>query len=242
LQPFFGLAAGASGWRIAIVDAADELNRNAANALLKALEEPPQRAVLLLVAHAPGRTLATIRSRCRKLALKSLTQDEIAQATARLAATHQLGALSAEDETLIATLADGSLGRALELRLSGGLAHYRALQKATRSWPNISEGAIQTLLDATLSRTNGDAFNSISRLMVDLVRAAARGALQAGRAELSIAHLATGAPPHAWADLAGDLEALFAKASGLNLDERAVIGEAMRRIAAVRRGAAATAA
>ncbi len=64
---FFGSTAGEGGWRIAIVDAVDDLQREGANALLKVLEEPPQRSLLLLISHAPGRELPTIRSRCRRL-------------------------------------------------------------------------------------------------------------------------------------------------------------------------------
>src|SRR5712691_11401764 len=63
---FFRLTAAEEGWRIVIVDGAEEMNRNAANALLKILEEPPRRALLLLVSHSPGRLLPTIRSRCRR--------------------------------------------------------------------------------------------------------------------------------------------------------------------------------
>ena len=72
LQGFFGLTASEGGWRIAIIDSADEMNRNAANALLKILEEPPKRGILLLTAHAPGRLAPTIRSRCRRIALRPL--------------------------------------------------------------------------------------------------------------------------------------------------------------------------
>ena len=64
LSEFFGLSAGAGGWRVVIVDTADDLNPNAANALLKLLEEPPSRAMLLLLSNAPGKLLPTIRSRC----------------------------------------------------------------------------------------------------------------------------------------------------------------------------------
>ncbi len=66
---FFGSTAGEGGWRVAIVDAVDELNDQGANALLKMLEEPPRRALLLLVSHSAARVLPTIRSRCRLLAL-----------------------------------------------------------------------------------------------------------------------------------------------------------------------------
>src|SRR5690606_32435373 len=69
LVGFFGVTAGEGGWRVAIVDTADELNRESANALLKVLEEPPPRALLLLVSNMPGQILPTIRSRCRRLLL-----------------------------------------------------------------------------------------------------------------------------------------------------------------------------
>src|SRR5271165_3045369 len=64
---FLHLTPAEGGWRVVVVDGADELNRNAANALLKVLEEPPPRALLLLTAAAPGRLPATIRSRTRRL-------------------------------------------------------------------------------------------------------------------------------------------------------------------------------
>ena len=79
---FFGSTAGEGGWRIAIVDAVDDLAREGANALLKVLEEPPARALLLLVSHAPGRELPTIRSRCRRLLLRPLSPDDVARAVA----------------------------------------------------------------------------------------------------------------------------------------------------------------
>ena len=80
----FQLSAAFGGWRIAIVDSAEDLNRNSANALLKMVEEPPQRSLILIVAHRPGQVLATIRSRCRRLRLDPLTEDEIVEAAVSL--------------------------------------------------------------------------------------------------------------------------------------------------------------
>ena len=80
--PFFGSTAGEGGWRVAIVDAVDNLQREGANALLKVLEEPPPRTLLLLVSHAPGRELPTIRSRCRRLLLRPLSAADVARAAA----------------------------------------------------------------------------------------------------------------------------------------------------------------
>ncbi|MEI4902428.1 hypothetical protein Q8G48_28215, partial [Klebsiella pneumoniae] len=74
---FFGSTAGAGGWRVCIVDSVDELNRFGDNALLKILEEPPARSLLLLISHVPGQVIATIRSRCRRLQLRPLSSDDV---------------------------------------------------------------------------------------------------------------------------------------------------------------------
>src|SRR4030081_4119346 len=79
---FFGSTAAVDGWRVCIVDTVDELNPNAANALLKVLEEPPQQSLFLLVSHAPARVLPTILSRCRKLLLRALAVDDVIRAAA----------------------------------------------------------------------------------------------------------------------------------------------------------------
>jgi DNA polymerase III subunit delta' len=107
--PFFGSTAGEGGWRVAIVDPLEDLNRAGENALLKVLEEPPPRALLLLISHAPGRVLPTVRSRCRTLLLRPLAADDIMRAMA--AATGE-GA-SSDEIRAAADAADGSVGRAL---------------------------------------------------------------------------------------------------------------------------------
>src|SRR5271157_1835411 len=82
---FFGTTAAVEGWRVCIVDTVDELNPNAANALLKVLEEPPQQSLFLLVSHAPARVLPTILSRCRKLPLRPLANSDVMRAAAEAA-------------------------------------------------------------------------------------------------------------------------------------------------------------
>src|SRR5262249_33598616 len=79
---FFGSTAGEGGWRVAIVGSVDELNPSGANALLKIIEEPPRRALLLLVSHSAARVLPTIRSRCRLLTLRPLAAEDVARAAA----------------------------------------------------------------------------------------------------------------------------------------------------------------
>jgi DNA polymerase-3 subunit delta' len=116
LSGFFGMTSGAGGWRVAIVDSADDMNDNAANALLKLLEEPPARALLLLIAHAPGRLLPTIRSRCQRLDLRPLQTSDMSTALARL-----LPDVDTKKRALLADIAEGSPGLALKLSDGDGL-------------------------------------------------------------------------------------------------------------------------
>ena len=120
LVPFLGSTAGEAGWRVVVVDSADELNAAGANALLKLLEEPPRRCLFLIVSHAPGRLLATIRSRCRRLLLRPLAGADIARA---------VGAALGRDpnDTAVqkaASAADGSVAHAIAL-LGGPLLAVR---------------------------------------------------------------------------------------------------------------------
>ncbi len=104
---FLAATAGLGGWRVVIVDAVDDLNAESANSLLKGLEEPPARTLFLLVSHAPGSVLPTIRSRCHRLSLRALAPDELVQALT--AATGQ-----APDPGVVSA-SEGSVSRALSL-------------------------------------------------------------------------------------------------------------------------------
>ncbi|HEY2227488.1 MAG TPA: DNA polymerase III subunit delta' [Xanthobacteraceae bacterium] len=111
LVPFLGSTAGEAGWRVVVVDSADELNAAGANALLKLLEEPPQRCLFLIVSHAPGRLLATIRSRCRRLLLRPLAPADISRAVGA-ALGHNPGDANVRKA---AAAADGSVAQAIAL-------------------------------------------------------------------------------------------------------------------------------
>ncbi len=141
---FFGATAGEGGWRVAIVDAVDELNRSGANALLKVLEEPPQRALLLLVCHSAARVPATLRSRCRVVTLRPLAQPEVAAALAAAVG------LTASDPQIqaAAAAAEGSVGRALTFLDEGALAlRQRALDQLDRL-PALDANALHGLGEA----------------------------------------------------------------------------------------------
>ena len=119
-------------WRVAIVDSADEMNRNSANAVLKVLEEPPPKAVLLIVAHAPGRLLPTIRSRCRRMALSPLTEETVVKLLGQYAPD-----TSVDERAALARLGEGSIGRALELAGAGSLALYRDMVDVLATLPDL---------------------------------------------------------------------------------------------------------
>jgi DNA polymerase III subunit delta' len=140
---FFGSTAGEGGWRVALVDSVDELNDEGANALLKVLEEPPRRALLLLVSHSAHRVLPTIRSRCRLLALRPLSQDDVARAAA--AAT---GA-KADDANVkaAAAIAEGSVGRALALLDSDALELRERINALLERLPEVDARALHALGD-----------------------------------------------------------------------------------------------
>ncbi|MDN3719358.1 DNA polymerase III subunit delta' [Roseibium salinum] len=126
---FFGTTASAKAWRICIVDAADDMNISSANALLKVLEEPPERCLFLVLSHAPGRLLPTIRSRCRRIDLEPLSSDEICEGLRELAPD---AVPSADDLRELAHTSDGSLRSAITLLSGDGLAIAKGLKKPRR--------------------------------------------------------------------------------------------------------------
>ncbi len=141
---FFGSTAGEGGWRVCIVDSADELNAAGANALLKILEEPPARALLLVVSHAPGRLLPTIRSRCRRLALRPLAPEDVARAAGE--ALHRDAGEA--DIKAAATASDGSVSRALDLLAGTALQVRERVTNLLAGLPTVDPRDLHALGDA----------------------------------------------------------------------------------------------
>ncbi len=148
------------GWRIVIIDCADEMNSNAANAVLKVLEEPPRNALFLLVSHNPGRLLPTIRSRCRTLSVRPLSRDLIVDLLHLYAPD-----VSQEDARHLAELSDGSIGRALALIEEGGLELHAELQDLLRTLPDLNIRALHALGDKVARVGADDAFRTVLELL-----------------------------------------------------------------------------
>jgi DNA polymerase III subunit delta' len=141
---FFGSTAGEGGWRVAIVDAVDELNASGANALLKILEEPPQRALLLLVSHSAARVPATLRSRCCVVRLRPLAEAEVASAVA--VATGN--AANDAQVRAAAAAAEGSVARALALLDEDALELRQQAVALLDRLPSVDAHSLHALGDA----------------------------------------------------------------------------------------------
>jgi DNA polymerase III subunit delta' len=141
---FFGSTAAVEGWRVCIVDTVDELNPNAANALLKVLEEPPRQSLFLLVSHAPARVLPTIQSRCRKLALRPLATGDVIRAAA------QAANIAIDDPALAAAAAaaDGSVARALTLLGGDAIKLHQRTAALLATLPQVDPRELHALGDA----------------------------------------------------------------------------------------------
>jgi DNA polymerase-3 subunit delta' len=141
LSEFFSKSPASAPHRVAIIDAADDLNVNAANALLKTLEEPPPKGVLLMVAHSPGRLLSTIRSRCRRLAFAPLGLE------ASAAFVRARAEVSEEAALRLARMAGGAPGRALALAASEAIALDDAARELLAHLPSLDEALALSLAD-----------------------------------------------------------------------------------------------
>jgi DNA polymerase III subunit delta' len=141
---FFGSTAAAEGWRVCIVDTVDELNANAANALLKTLEEPPRQSLFLLVSHAPGRVLPTILSRCRRLSLRPLAKADVIHALSRASG------IANNDPALIdaAEAAEGSVLRALTLLGGEAVKLHQKTASLLAALPRVDPRELHALGEA----------------------------------------------------------------------------------------------
>ena len=226
LANFFQLSATDGGRRVVIVDSADEMNTNAANALLKMLEEPPARATLLLISHQPSRLLPTIRSRCRSLRLSPLSPADMALALG------QAGVDMGDDAPRLAALSGGSVGAAVRLATADGLALYKQIIDLMGTLPNLDQARAVALADSVSGRGNETRLDLLFTLMdIALTRLARTGAMghppqtEAAPQEAQIfQRLAPGqVQARAWATAAQTALARAQHGRAVNLDPGALV-------------------
>ncbi|HIJ42675.1 MAG: DNA polymerase III subunit delta' [Rhodospirillales bacterium] len=227
IAPFLSLTAAEGGWRVVVIDGADEMNANSANALLKTLEEPPKRGLFLLVAHNPGNLPATIRSRCRMLRLKPLAEDHVAALAARFSPD-----LTAGEATELARLAEGSPGRALALAKGGGLGLYGDLLALLQSLPRLDVTALHEFA-GRLGRAGADDLFAaatdllrwwLGRLIVFAANGGGTPPVGTPAAELALMRrLAAASSLDRWLEVWEKINRLLALAGGAKLERKQVI-------------------
>lgn len=242
LKGFFALSSADGGRRVVIVDAADELNVSAANAILKLLEEPPARTTLLLVSHQPSGLLPTIRSRCRELRLTSLGPDDITRAL------DQAGIEPPDQTGALATLAGGSVGEAVRLINLEGLPLYAGIIGILDSLPRLDRAKAQTMANVAAARGGEDRRDLMHHLLdlalARLARTGATGQLPGGEVVPGEAQVFARLAPNpaaarAWASVSQEIGGRLRHGSAVNLDPAALILDTFFRLQAIAGGHAA---
>ncbi len=202
LPEFFSKAPASAPFRVAIIDTADDLNVNAANAVLKTLEEPPERGVLFLISSSPGRLLPTIRSRCRRLAFAPWSDERV---TAFL---RERGVASEHDADLLARMARGAPGKAMTLAAEGAIDIDHAAREILRDLPGRDDKVLLGLADGFRGGEGARRFELLfERLAAQIHDMAHRGAMSGETAGLD-----------RWAAVWEQLVRVPREAEGLNLD------------------------
>ena len=209
-KSFFGMTAGAGGWRIAIIDSADDMNTNAANALLKVLEEPPKRSVFFVLTHAVGGLLPTIRSRCQMLSLQPLDTKSINTVLDRLKVQ-----ASDTDRERASILSEGSVRRAIQLIQGDVMKDYKAFEKLmdARATGNGTDwGVVHKVADNVSRKGREQEFDLFLDLVTAWIGKQARRNNKASLSELS-----------AWATVWEKTNQSIAQTKAFNLDKKQLI-------------------
>jgi DNA polymerase-3 subunit delta' len=221
LVQFFTTTAGEGGWRVAIVDTADDLNTNSANALLKVLEEPPPRSLFLILSSAPKRLLPTIRSRCRTLLLKPLAGAEVAEIL------RGLPDLDADPDTLVkaADASDGSVRRATALLAEDRIALREAFADILGRLPEVDHARVHALAERMMGRDGAAGFALLVSFVLDWLHQRMTSGIARGEGRLAT-----------WAELWEKTARAAREAEIYNLDRRPLVLAIVSDLAAASRG------
>ena len=214
LPEFFAKAPALGPYRVAIIDTVDDFNANGANAVLKTLEEPSARGVLLLISHASGRILPTIRSRCRTLAFRPWAEGAVAQML-------ENAAMQTDEAARVASMAGGSPGRALTLARANAVTLDQMAHDIVADASSIPAAALMSLAESFRGGEGAERFSLLLNRLGDAVR------MRAATAE--------GASATRWAELWSRLTGVTGRVEGLNLDRTDAFWSTITDIAATAR-------
>ena len=215
----FQHAASAGGYRVCIVDCAEDLNGSAANALLKLIEEPPPRSVFFIVAHKPSQVMPTIRSRCRKVLMRGLSEPELAQVA------HLVGVESPDDDIAAAAArAHGSAREMLRILHGEGLDLDRSVNALLDRLPELDFRALHKLADQVAARDQQIAYDAMLAAVFDWMSRQVR--TRAGEGAARLARFA-----EVWEKVAAEAR----ETAALNLDKRPLVLSIFSDLAAAAR-------
>lgn len=229
IAAFLGSSPALGGWRVVIVDAADEMNRNAANALLKILEEPNRNSLLLLVSHQPSLLPPTVRSRCRRIALRPLDDAIVADLLVRYRPD-----LGADDRGVLVALGEGSIGDALQLSAASGLASWRTLAAALDALSRNDSRPLLAYAADPSAGSDPETFRGVAQMLSWWLRKLAHACAAGPSGEPAVAsalqesvpalrRLAGGATLDRWLKVWDKTHHLAAQAASGNLDRKQVL-------------------
>ena len=222
---FLSMTPAEGGWRVVVVDSVDELNPNAANALLKVLEEPPSRAILLLVCHNSASLLPTIRSRCIKMQMRPLEMSAVVSLS-----KEYMPDLSERDADRLAQLSDGSIGRALALNDAGGLDLWKEMSGLLSSLPRMDVRALHKLAEKVSRAGAEESYHTVTGLVrwwlegVILSISGKGSNSSATKEDLdTMARIGAQASLDRWFHVWEKINHLVSRANAVNLDRKQVV-------------------
>jgi DNA polymerase-3 subunit delta' len=213
---FLSMTAHDGSYRIVIVDSADDMNTNAANALLKNLEEPPRRTLFVLIAHSAGALLPTIRSRCQAVRMRPLEKEDLLKVLSTLETDLPANPKARE---ALAEKAAGSARSAILLTQFGGFEIMEALENTVNAAKQDIAGTYR-LADAVSGRDQAIQFALFNNGVLELVEARAARAAENGDV------FSAGRLGKLWHDLRRQI----VETDAFNLDRRQHVVSAIGRV------------
>lgn len=225
VTPFLRMTSSEGGWRVVIIDDADTMNRNAQNALLKILEEPPKNTILILIAHRIGAMIPTIRSRCRTINFQSLNESHMDQLLDKVAGS----ALSGDEKAMIMAMAEGQIGKAIDLYENDGLETLQSLIKLCAAWPELPWVEIHHMADQIGRAGQENAYKAFEQSFLwmtstmTFAKAKGQSALQKPLNQGVFASMMAHYSLEQWLNICENLKEHFERARYANLDKRQAV-------------------
>lgn len=225
LSDFFGMTSTDGGWRVVIVDTADDMNVNSANAILKILEEPPAKTIFFLISHSPAKLLQTIRSRCRTLSFNALQDEQLEHVVAPFMTN-----LEPQEMKALIALSEGSPGKAASLYSAGGIDAFLGILDIFDQFPNYNADKLHGLADLAAKKDNNALYQSLCELipwwLSRLVRSSSTGYTDSTLLDQEkeiMSRLISRKPVPFWIEMWEKSNSVIERAEAINLDKKQVI-------------------